>query len=90
MVRLTSFLVLAGVVALLAGCSTPQAIALQMSAEYGCPADSVRVTNVSGNNYRGEGCGHTDTFVCNAPSGTVGPDPTQQCFRVGRPDAGPR
>jgi len=61
-----------------------------MSAEYGCPADSVKVTNVSGNNYRGEGCGHTDTFVCTAPTGTVGPDPTQQCFKVAQPDAGPK
>jgi hypothetical protein len=77
--------VLAGAVA--AGCATPQVIPLQMSAEYGCPASSVKVTNVYESTYRGEGCGHTDTFVCTAPSG-VGNDPTMQCFKVTQPDAG--
>jgi len=60
-----------------------------MSAEYGCPADSVKVTNITGDNYRGEGCGHTDTFVCTTPTTlNVGPNPQQQCFKVAQPDAG--
>jgi hypothetical protein len=88
MKRLTrwSFLSLAG---LAAACSTPQAIPLQMSAEYGCPAESVQVTNIDGTNYRGEGCGHTETYVCTMLSTpTLGPNSEQQCFKVAKPDAG--
>jgi hypothetical protein len=69
--------------------TTPQAIPLQMSAEYGCPADSVKVTNISDYNYRGEGCGHSDTFVCTMPNKLyVGPNSQQQCFKVSQLDAG--
>lgn len=74
---------------LTAACTTPQVIPLQMSADYGCPADSVKVTGISDDNHRGEGCGHTDTFVCTMPSKLyVGPNSQQQCFKVTQPDAG--
>ncbi len=76
-------------VGLAVGCSTPQAIPLQMSAAYGCPADSVKVTSITGDNYRGEGCGHTDTFVCTMLTTlTLGANSQQQCFKVTQPDAG--
>lgn len=69
--------------------STPQAIPLQMSAEYGCAADSVKVTNITGETYRGEGCGHTDTFVCTTPPAlNLGANSQQQCFKVMLSDAG--
>jgi hypothetical protein len=80
---------LVGFVGLAFGCSTPAVIPLQMSAEYGCPENSVQVTHISSDNYRGEGCGHTDTFVCTAPiPNNIGPDTHQQCFKVAQPDAG--
>jgi hypothetical protein len=60
-----------------------------MSAEYGCPADSVKVTNVTGDRYRGEGCGHTDTFVCTmVTEPSLGSNSQQQCFKVRQPDTG--
>lgn len=80
-----------GLMGLALGCSTPQAIPLQMSAEYGCAADSVKVTNISGDNYRGEGCGHTDTFLCTMRTAvTLGANSQQQCFKVTQSDAGAR
>jgi hypothetical protein len=80
---------LVGFVGLAFGCSTPAVIPLQMSAEYGCPENSVQVTHISGDNYRGEACGHTDTFVCTEPIlNNIGPDTHQQCFKVAQPDGG--
>jgi hypothetical protein len=49
----------------------------------------VKVTSITGDNYRGEGCGHTDTFVCTMLTTlTLGANSQQQCFKVTQPDAG--
>jgi hypothetical protein len=53
--------------ALTFGCvSASEVIPPQMSAETGCPADTISVNKLPGNNYnyRAAGCGFTGTFVC--------------------------
>jgi hypothetical protein len=77
-------LALAGILGLVAGCAGPQAIAAQMSAEYGCSNDAFTITQLSGNTYAGTGCGHQDSFVC-TPQHTSG---EPQCFKRAQPDDG--
>ncbi len=75
---------------LMSGCSSVSSESIvqqRMSTEYNCPVHDIRVKALPAYEYRGDGCGHTSTFIC-LPQGDAHPVCTKEPGEpVAMPDA---